>query len=158
MSRLPMLALILAVAAVSACKKDEEGIAGTFNLVITETEDTCDGDENSFSTSISIEAAGEDDVTVTFGDQAVLTGFVDDQGIIQAQGPAMVPVPVEGDTLLVQSSMRIQLAVRRSRVDGNGDLAYDGTHPGAPGEQCEQDFNVAGQRANLAPILPTESR
>lgn len=148
---------LMALMGVAACESDEEGITGTYNLVVSEREDTCDDELNSFPVRVTI-AGGEDDITVTFGDIAVLAGFVDDEGFVQAQDTISVPVVVDGQTVQVESFMQIQLGLGRLGLEGNGRLTYDGTHPSAPGEVCKQEFDTEGERALRAPYLPTGPR
>ena len=149
-----MLLLVAGLAASAlACDDDENSITGTYNLFIGETLDTCDGILNDdISSQIVINRNG-DEFTVVFGDAGVLTGQLDDQGLIQAQGPVTVTVDVNGEPVMVASFMEIQISISRESLQATGRLTYDGTHPNSPGVQCVQEFGATGQRPSLAPLV-----
>ncbi|HUP00247.1 MAG TPA: hypothetical protein VM737_01825 [Gemmatimonadota bacterium] len=153
MRRIPIIVLALA-AGLGACEEDEQGIEGTFTFAFSETRDTCDGESDTSIAQLTISRDGEE-ITVRFGDEAVLSGFVNEAGIIEAEGPASVTVEVNGDPIVVESFMEIQIGIRPVRSEASGRLTYDGTHPSNPGEQCVQEFFGTGQRASFAPFLPT---
>ena len=151
----PMVTAWLVLAALVACDDEEEGLEGTFTFAFNETRDTCDGDPDTNVAQLTI-SIDEEEVTVRFGEEAVLTGFVNDEGIIEVEGTAMVPVMVDGDTVVVESFMELQVGGLGSvRPEASGRLTYNGTHPAKPGEQCFQEFVGTGQRASVAPFLPT---
>lgn len=148
------MAIPLLVLAAAACEdEDDEGVTGTFDLFVTISEDTCGDDASrSFWTRMTVEGEG-DDVVVRFGEDAVLDGFIDDQGFVQATGPATVAVPVGPDTVEVASTLQLQFGVRPSRSEVGGVLTFDGTHPAAPGESCFWEFVATAQRASRSPIF-----
>ena len=125
---------------------DPDSFPGTYNLFIGETLDTCDGILNNDITSRIVIGRNGDEFTVAFGDDGVLTGQLDNQGLIQAQGPLTVTIVVDGQPNEVESFMEIQISVRRENVQATGRLTYDGTHPSSPGVQCVQEFGATGQR------------
>jgi len=136
-----------------ACDDDDDSITGTFNLFIGETLDTCDGTLNDDITSQIVITRNGDDFTVEFGDDGTLTGQLDNQGLIQVQGPVMTTVVVDDVPTEVASFMEIQISIIRDRLQATGRLTYDGTHPNSPGVQCIQEFGAAGQRPSLAPLV-----
>jgi hypothetical protein len=147
--------LLVAVLATSAsgCDDDSNSITGTYNLFIGETLDTCDGILNNDITSQIVIGRSGDEFTVAFGDDGVLTGQLDNQGLIQAEGPLTVTIVVDGQPNEVDSFMEIQISVRRENVQVTGRLTYDGTHPNSPGVQCVQEFGATGQRLSLSPLI-----
>lgn len=130
-----------------ACSEDDDRITGRFEIQVSEIfPDSCDGEENVFTSELDIRLDGQV-FTVTFADTAVLTGMLDNQGLIQADGEVSVPVTVDGQVQLVESNMRMQIRVRRGgRLEATGVIEYDGTHPSSPGVACTQPFQAVGQR------------
>ncbi|CAN5176649.1 hypothetical protein BH18GEM1_BH18GEM1_11290 [soil metagenome] len=146
---------LLIALAVLGCEEDQRGIEGTFLFAFSEVEDTCDNDpDGTVTVQLTIEQDGEI-VTVRFGEEAVLTGFVDERGLIQAEGEARVPVIVDGQAVIVESFMEVQIGIRPVRPEASARLTFDGTHPSRPGEACLQEFLGSGQRASLVPLIPT---
>jgi hypothetical protein len=149
-----MLLLVTVLAAsASGCDDDENSITGTYNLFIGETLDTCDGMLNAGITSQIVINRNGDEFTVAFGDDGVLTGQLDNEGLIQAQGPVTVTVDVNGELNEVDSFMEFQILIGVESLQANGRLTYDGTHPSSPGVQCIQEFDATGQRSSLSPIV-----
>ncbi len=152
--RMFMLLLVTGmVVSTLACDDENDSITGTYNLFIVETLDTCDGTLNNNITSQIVISRNGNEFTVAFGDDGVLTGQLDDDGLIQAQGPVTVTVDVNGQSNEVDAFMQIQILIRRETLESNGRLTYDGTHPSSPGLQCTQEFNATGQRPSLIPLL-----
>lgn len=154
MKRSWMAVPLLAVATAAGCEDEEDqGVRGTFDLFVTIAMDTC-GDDASrvFSTRMTVEGEG-DDIVVQFGEDAVLDGFIDEQGFVQAMGPATVAVPVGADTVDVVSTLQLQFGVRPSRSEASGRLTFDGTHPAAPGVSCFWEFVASAQRLSRSPIF-----
>lgn len=149
------LSLVALLALVPACDDDDQGFTGDFILTITETSDTCDGIENIFQSQVAISGTA-DNLTVRFGEDAVLTGGLNSQNFFQVSGDVVVPVDVDGTPVDVESFMEMVFEVvgqgRRLDVE-EGSLTYEGTHPSAPGETCVQEFQGTGQRASLGPLL-----
>lgn len=147
------LAVVLSVA--TACDEDDQGFTGEFILSITETSDTCDGIENIFQSLVDISGTA-DDLEVRFGDDAVLTGGLNNQNLFEVSGDVLVLVDVDEAPVEVESFMEMIFEVtgqgRRLDVE-QGSLTYDGTHPDAPGETCVQEFVGTGQRASLGPVF-----
>ncbi len=145
------------VASTLACDDEPNSITGTFNLFIREIEDTCDGTPNTDITSQIVINRDGDDFTVAFGDDGLLTGQVDNQGLIQVQGPVTVTIDVNGQPNEVASFMEMQISIVRERLEATGQLSYDGTHPSSPGVPCIQTFGATGQRPSLVPLVSAGS-
>ena len=145
------------VAAVLGCDDESNSITGTYNLFIGETLDTCDGIVNDDITSRIVISRNGDEFTVAFGDDGVLTGQLDNQGLIQVQGPVMVTIDVNGQPNEVASFMEMQISIVREILQATGRLTYDGTHPSSPGVQCIQEFGASGQRPSLTPLVSARS-
>lgn len=148
------LALLLGVA--TACEEDDLGFTGDFILTVNESLDTCDGIENTGIRSQVNISGTADNLEVRFGEDAVLTGGLNNQNFFEVSGDVMVEVEVEGEPVLVESFMEMLFEVtgqgRRLDVE-EGSLTYEGTHPEAPGETCVQEFSGTGQRASLGPVF-----
>ncbi|MEJ2151905.1 MAG: hypothetical protein P8Y29_02875 [Gemmatimonadota bacterium] len=153
MRTLMLLLVIGMVASTLACDDENNSITGTFNLFIGETTDTCDGVLNDDIQSQIVISRDGDDFTVAFGDDGVLTGQLDNQGLIQVQGPVMVTIEVDGQPTEVDSFMEMQISIVREVLQATGRLTYDGTHPSSPGVQCIQEFGATGQRPSLVPLV-----
>ncbi len=153
MRTLMLLLVTVLAASASGCDDDENSITGTYNLFIGETLDTCDGMLNAGITSQIVINRNGDEFTVAFGDDGVLTGQLDNEGLIQAQGPVTVTVDVNGELNEVDSFMEFQILIGVESLQANGRLTYDGTHPSSPGVQCIQEFDATGQRSSLSPIV-----
>ena len=139
---------LTAAVALTGCGEDEQrGVEGRFTLFVSESRDTCDGQNNSFGSEITIARDGED-VTVTFGEEAVLTGTIDENGEILAQG---IVEDLGGGRTTV---LAIRIVVRRTSLESTGRQTFNGTFPGQAGT-CVQEFSIVGQRANLVPTLLT---
>ncbi len=153
MRTLMLLLVAMLAASASGCDDNKNTITGTYNLFIGETLDTCDGIlNNDIVSQIVINRSG-DEFTVAFGDDGVLTGQLDNNGLIQAQGPLTVTIDINGQPNEVESFMEIQISIIRENVQATGRLTYDGTHPSSPGVQCVQEFGATGQRLSLSPIV-----
>ncbi len=145
------------VASALACDDENDSITGTYNLFIGETMDTCDGILNDDITSQIVITRNGDEFTVAFGDDGVLTGQLDNQGLIQVQGPVMVTIDVGGQPTEVAAFMEMQISIIRESLQATGRLTYDGTHPNSPGVQCIQEFGATGQRPALVPLVSAGS-
>lgn len=153
-----MLLLVTGMVALAlGCDDEPNSITGTYNLFIGETLDTCDGILNDNIQSRIVINRDGDDFTVAFGDDGVLTGQLDNQGLIQVQGPVMVTIDVNGAPNEVASFMEMQISVVREILQATGRLTYDGTHPNSPGVQCIQEFGASGQRPSLIPLVSAGS-
>lgn len=141
-------ALLLAAALATGC--DDEGdsaFEGRFSVQVFETEDTCDGTTNGFQVELGIDRVGDNMFEVAFGDEAILQGSLNSDGILVAQGTSNAGG--------VEADMRVNILVRRDLLEGNGILTYEGTFPDVEGV-CTQEFNLTrGNRLDLAPTLPT---
>lgn len=143
---LTILGLTLAV----ACDDEADGgIEGTYQLEVFESRDTCDGVTNDFFVPLTVERDGEE-VTLSFGDEWVLTGTFDNEGILQAQGT--VEDLGGGQT----TQLQLQIDFFRGGLEGNGRAIYNGTFP-ETGEPCQQDFTFRSRSksGSLAPASPT---
>ena len=148
MARQWRFGLLAGLLALTACGEDEQrGVEGRFTLVVSESRDTCDNQTNSFGSEITITRDG-DDVVVTFGQDAILTGTIDENGEILAQG--VVEDQGGGRTTV----LAVRILVRRTRLESTGRQTFNGTFPGVPGT-CLQEFSISGQRANVVPTLFT---
>ena len=138
------------------CEEDEDlGFTGPFDLVVTETVDTCDGDENIIFSQVDISGSAED-ITVRFSDDAVLTGGLNQANFFEVSGNVIVAVPVGDDTVDVESFMEMiyqvtDLGRHLEIVEGSSQI-FTGTHPAAPGVTCIVEFVGQGQRPQ--PPLP----
>lgn len=154
-SMMKPLSLFLVLGTVLACEEDDQGFTGEFILSITETLDTCDGIEHIFQSQVEISGPA-DDLTVRFGEDAILTGGLNNLNFFDVSGDVLVEVDVDGEPVQVASFMEMIFEVvgqgRRLDVE-QGSLTYEGTHPAAPGETCVQEFVGTGQRASLGPVL-----
>jgi len=153
MRTLMLLLVAVLAASASGCDDDSNSITGTYNLFIGETLDTCDGILNNDIASQIVISRNGDEFTVAFGDDGVLTGQLDNDGLIQAQGPLTVTIDVNGQPTEVDTFMEIQISISRTNVQATGRLTYDGTHPNSPGVQCIQEFGATGQRLSLSPLI-----
>jgi hypothetical protein len=145
------------VASALACDDENDSITGTYNLFIGETLDTCDGILNDDITSQIVISRNGDEFTVAFGDDGVLTGQLDNQGLIQVQGPVTTTIDVGGQPTEVAAFMEMQISIVRESLQTTGRLTYDGTHPSSPGVQCIQEFSATGQRLALVPLVSARS-
>jgi hypothetical protein len=145
------------VASVLGCDDESNSITGTYNLFIGETLDTCDGIVNDDIQSRIVINRNGDEFTVAFGDDGVLTGQLDNQGLIQVQGPITTTIDVGGQPTEVAAFMEMQISIVREILQATGRLTYDGTHPSSPGVQCIQEFGASGQRAALIPLVSARS-
>lgn len=125
---------------------DSDSFPGTFNLFIGETLDTCDGILNNDITSQVVINRNGDEFTVAFGDDGVLSGQVDNVGLLQAEGTVTVTIDLGGQLIAVTSFMEIQISVVGESLQATGRLTYNGNHPNSPGVQCVQEFGATGQR------------
>lgn len=143
-------ALVLAVAIVAAgCDDEDSTFEGRFSVQVFETEDTCDGTTNGFQVELRIDRVGDNRFTVAFGDDAVLEGSLNSDGILVTQGTSTAGG--------FEADMQVNILVRRDLLEGNGVLVFDGTFPGVDGV-CTQEFNLTrGSRLNLTPSMPTEA-
>jgi len=143
--------LALAVGAVTAaCGDDDNFFEGEFSLTVFETTDTCDGTSNSFQVLMEIDQLEGNEFEVRFGDEAILQGTLNDEGVIVARGTSTAGG--------IEAEMLVNILVRRESTDGNGVLTFEGTFPGVEGV-CTQEFRwTRGDRLDsLAPTLPTEA-
>lgn len=143
-------ALVLAVAIVAtACDDEDSTFEGRFSVQVFETEDTCDGTTNGFQVELSIDRVGDNQFQVMFGEDAVLEGSLNSDGILVAEGTSTAGG--------FEADMQVNLLVRRDLLEGNGILTFEGTFPDVEGV-CIQRFNLTrGSRLDLSPSIPTES-
>ena len=143
--------LVLLLGAAVACEDDDLGFTGAFDLTITETEDTCDGDENVISSQVDISGSAQD-INVRFSDDAVLTGGLNAANFFEVSGNVIVPVPVDDETVNVESFMEMIFEVsgqgRRLEIEEGSSQTFVGTHPSAPGVTCIVEFVGQGQRSD----------
>jgi hypothetical protein len=125
---------------------DRDPFPGTYNLFIGETLDTCDGILNDDFTSRIVIGRNGDEFTVSFGNDGVLSGQVDNAGLLQAQGTVTVTVDLGGQLTAVTSLMEIQISVVGDVLQATGRLTYNGNHPNSPAVPCIQEFGATGQR------------
>jgi hypothetical protein len=139
------------VGASAGCEDDDLGFTGAFELTITETEDTCDGSNDVIFSQVDISGTAQA-ITLTFNEDAVLTGSLNAQNFFDVSGNVIVPVAVQGDTVDVESFMEMIFEVaaqgRRLDIEEGSALTYMGTHPSAPGVTCIQEFVGQGQRTD----------
>lgn len=143
--------LVLAVGAVTAaCGDDDNFFEGEFSLRVFETTDTCDGTSNVFQVLMEIDQISGNEFVVRFGDEAILEGTLNPDGVIVARGTSNAGG--------IEAEMLVNILVRRESTDGNGALTFDGTFPDVEGV-CTQEFRwTRGDRLDsLAPSLPTEA-
>jgi len=143
--------LVLLLAAAMACEDDDLGFTGAFDLTITETEDTCDESEDVVFSQIEISGSAQD-ITVRFGDQGTLTGGLNPANFFEVSGNVIVPVPVVGDTVDVESFMEMIFEVaaqgRQLDIEEGSSQTFVGTHPAAPGVTCIVEFVGLGNRSD----------
>jgi len=143
--------IALAVGAVTAaCGDDDNFFEGEFSLTVFETNDTCDGTSNTFQVLMEIDQIQGNEFEVRFGDEAVLDGTLNDEGVIVARGTSTAGG--------AEAEMLVNILVRRESTDGNGVLTFEGTFPGVEGV-CTQEFRWTrgDRRDSFAPALPTEA-
>ncbi|MGH7587159.1 MAG: hypothetical protein ACRELU_01060 [Gemmatimonadota bacterium] len=142
--------LVLLLGAATACEDDDLGFTGAFDLIITETEDTCDGDENVIFSQVDISGSAQE-ISVRFSDDAVLTGGLNAANFFEVSGNVIVAVPVDDETVDVDSFMEMIFEVsgqgRRLDIE-EGSQTFVGTHPSAPGVTCIVEFVGQGQRTD----------
>ena len=142
------MALALGFAAV-ACDGDEDQIAGTYELRIFESRDTCDNELNPVSSQVTI-SRSPGGFVLDFGTDARLSGEISDQGVLVASGD----IVIRRQGLEVPAFLQIGLVIREGQIrQGTGRLRFSGTFPGIPGV-CEQEFTIEGSREDSrVPII-----
>ena len=142
---------LAAVLSVVGCENDPStGVEGTYQLNVSIPVDECTGQPSSFSSQVTIEREG-DDVTFTFGDDAVLTGTIDNESrIMTVSGTILVDVPPPG-TGTFPGFMQMEARVTEGELNAVGSIVFEGTFPGVSGT-CTQQFLAQGPRLGLSPI------
>lgn len=143
--------LVLLLGAATACEEDDLGFTGAFDLTIVETDDGCDSDENVIFSQVDISGTAQE-ITMSFGDDGVLTGGLNQANFFVVSGNVTVPVPVEGDTVDVESFIEMTYDVsgqgRRLGIQEGSSQTFVGNHPSAPGVTCIVEFVGQGQRSD----------
>ena len=151
LQRHSIIALVAALAAAGCGNDPSTGVEGTYQLNVSIPVDECTGQASSFSSEVTIERDG-DNVTFLFGDDATLTGTIDNETrIMTVDGTILVPVPPPG-TGTFPGQMHMEARVTEGSIAAVGTITYVGTFPGVSGT-CRQFFNVTGNRLNRS-FLP----
>lgn len=153
--RRSILTLGVALAAVGCDNDPSTGVEGTYQLNVSIPVDECTGQPSSFTSQVTIERDG-DDVTFTFGDDAVLTGTIDNESrIMTVDGTILVDVPPPG-TGTFPGFMQMEARVTEGELNAVGSIVFEGTFPGVSGT-CTQQFLAQGPRLGLSPLPLTGS-
>lgn len=143
--------LVLLLSTAMACEDDDLGFTGAFDLTLTETEDGCDGVENVIFSQVDISGSAQD-ITMSFGEDGVLTGGLNQANFFEVSGNVVVTVPVEDGTVDVESFIEMIYEVsgqgRRLEIEEGSSQTFVGTHPSAPGVTCIVEFVGQGQRTD----------
>lgn len=150
-SSVKFVPIVLLLGAATACEEDDLGFTGAFDLTIVETDDACDGVENVVFSQVDISGSAQD-ITVSFGDDGVLTGGLNQANFFVVSGNVVVPVMVEDETVDVESFIEMIYDVsgqgRRLGIQEGSSQTFVGNHPSAPGVTCIVEFVGQGQRSD----------
>ena len=139
------------VGASAACEDDDLGFTGAFDLTIVETDDQCDDTNDIVFSQVDISGNAQE-ISMSFGDAGVLTGGLNPANFFVVSGNVVVPVPVQNDTVDVESFIEMIYEVsgqgRRLEIEQGSSQTFVGTHPAAPGVTCLVEFEGQGQRSD----------
>jgi len=145
---------LAAVLMTAGCENNPStGVEGTYHLNVSIPVDECTGQSSSFSSEVTIERDG-DNVTFRFGNDATLTGTIDEETrIMTVDGTILADAPGGGT---FSGQMHMEARVTEGEIVAVGTITYEGTFPGVSGT-CRQFFNSIGERQNLSPLPLTGS-